>query len=211
MFYFASSHRLRRWTTPAWTRGGRPRTVGVAVVPLAVGGELRAAGEGIGSHSHSIGYPWHGRVRQVEMEGRILDVETNRASEVEMDRARPRAVRPAQRTVAAAPATPGMVREQAFAADDRWVGVVRTEPGVWSGWHHHGDTDTYFYVLRGALELKFGPGGHERLRVRAGDYAHVPHGVIHREGTPPDEPAEVALVRIGSGAPVVNVEGPEPE
>lgn len=127
-----------------------------------------------------------------------------------MDSARPRAIGPAQRTVAAGVATPGMVREQAFASDDRWVGVVRTEPGVRSGWHHHGDTETYFYVLSGAMELEFGPGGSERLRVVAGDYAHVPRGLIHREGTPPDQPAEVALVRIGSGPPVVNVEGPEP-
>jgi uncharacterized RmlC-like cupin family protein len=128
-----------------------------------------------------------------------------------MDPARPRAIGPAQRRIATGPATPGMVREEAFAADDRWVGVVRTEPGVRSGWHHHGDTDTYFYVLSGAMDLEFGPGGRERLRVSAGEYAHMPRGLIHREGTPPDQPAEVALVRIGPGAPVVNVEGPEPE
>jgi hypothetical protein len=47
--------------------------------------------------------------------------------------------------------------------------------------------------------------------VSAGDYAYVPRGLIHREGTTPEQPAEVALVRIGPGAPVVNVEGPEPE
>lgn len=128
-----------------------------------------------------------------------------------MDTAEPRAVGPAQRTIAAGVATPGMIREQAFAGDDRWVGVVRTEPGVRSGWHHHGETDTYFFVLSGAVELEFGPGGSQRLRVGAGDYVHVPRGLIHREGTTPDQPAEVALVRIGSGAPVVNVDGPEPE
>lgn len=128
-----------------------------------------------------------------------------------MDTARPRAIGGAHRTVVAGPATPGMVREQAFAADDRWVGVVRTERGVQSGWHHHGATETYFYVLKGAMELEFGPGGRERLRVTEGDYVHVPSGLVHREGTPPDEPAEVALVRIGPGVPVVNVDGPEPE
>ena len=138
-------------------------------------------------------------------------MEATSNDEVDMDTAQPRAIGSAQRTVAAGPATPGMVREQAFASDDRWVGVVRTEPGVRSGWHHHGDTDTYFYVLSGAMELEFGPGGRDRLRVGAGDFVHVPQGLIHREGTPPDEPAEVAVVRIGSGAPVVNVEGPEPE
>lgn len=128
-----------------------------------------------------------------------------------MDAVRPQAIGPAQRTIPAAQATPGMVREQAFAGEDRWVGVVRTEPGVRSGWHHHGDTETYFYVLSGAMELEFGPGGRELLRVNAGDYVHVPRGLVHREGTPPDEPAEVALVRIGPGAAVVNVEGPESE
>jgi uncharacterized RmlC-like cupin family protein len=135
----------------------------------------------------------------------------NFPSEVDMDTVRPRVIRAAQRTVAAGPATPGMVREQAFAEDDRWVGVVRTEAGVQSGWHHHGDTETYFYVLSGAMEFEFGSGGHLRLRVAAGDYVHMPPRLVHREGTSPDGPAEVALVRIGAGAPVANVEGPEPE
>ena len=126
-----------------------------------------------------------------------------------MESARPQAIGPGERTTAAGPATPGMIREAAFIADDRWVGVVRTEPGVRSGWHHHGETDSYFYVLSGAMELEFGPAGGEVLRVEAGDYVHVPRGLVHREGTPPDQPAEVALVRIGQGAPVVNVEGPE--
>jgi uncharacterized RmlC-like cupin family protein len=75
-----------------------------------------------------------------------------------MGSARPRAIVPAQRTIAAGPGTPGMVREQAFAGEDRWVGVVRTDPGVRSGWHHHGDTDTYFYVLSGVIELSSDPG-----------------------------------------------------
>ena len=143
------------------------------------------------------------------IDGPILGVATFNTCEVDMIPARPRVISPAKRTIAAGPATAGMVREEAFAADDRWVGVVRTDPGVQSGWHHHGDTDTYFYVLSGAMEFEFGPGGRERLRVTAGDYAHMPPGVIHREGTSSNEPAEVALVRIGRGAPVVNVEGPE--
>jgi uncharacterized RmlC-like cupin family protein len=127
-----------------------------------------------------------------------------------MSTARPRSVRSTERLVAG-PATPGMVREMAFAGDDRWVGYVHTEPGVRSGWHHHGETDTYFYVLQGSVELEFGPGGRERLSVVAGDFAHVPPGVIHREGTTPDEPGGIILVRVGAGQPVVNVEGPEPE
>jgi uncharacterized RmlC-like cupin family protein len=49
------------------------------------------------------------------------------------------------------------------------------------------------------------------LRIEPCDHAHVPRGVIHREVTTPDEPAEAAVVRIGSCAPVVSVEFPEPE
>lgn len=119
----------------------------------------------------------------------------------------PRAVHAAERVVADPP-TPGMIRELAFGGDDRWVGYVRTEPGVRSGWHHHGETDTYFYVLRGRIEFEFGPDGARRVSVGPGDFAHMPPGLVHREGTTPDEPAELVLVRIGSGAPVVNVEGP---
>lgn len=126
-----------------------------------------------------------------------------------MGTGRPRVVGSRERVIASGPATPGMLREAAFAGEDRWVGFVRTEPGVRSGWHHHGETDTYFYVLHGAMELEFGPGGHERLAVRAGDFAHVPAGLVHREGTPSGDPAEIILVRIGHGQPVVNVEGPE--
>jgi uncharacterized RmlC-like cupin family protein len=71
------------------------------------------------------------------------------------------------------------------------VGIVRTDSGVSSGWHHHGETDTYSYVLGGVIELEFGPGGRERLRVVADDFARVPRGVVHREGTTPHEPDEL--------------------
>lgn len=46
-------------------------------------------------------------------------------------------IRPNERTTGSA--TPGMAREEAFATDRMWSGLVRTEPGMRSGWHHHGD------------------------------------------------------------------------
>ncbi len=126
-----------------------------------------------------------------------------------MGERRPKVIRAAERGVAPGPVTPGMSREQAFAAEDRWVGYVRTEPGVKSGWHHHGETDTYIFVVSGSAELEFGPGGKETLAGTAGDFVHVPRGVVHREGTPPSEGAEAVVVRIGRGQPVFNVDGPE--
>ncbi len=107
--------------------------------------------------------------------------------------------------------TPGIRRRQAFAGEDRWVGHVETQPGEWSGWHHHGETDTYMYVLAGGLEFEFGPS-RERVLVGRGDFAFVPAGVIHRERTTPGGPGEIVLVRIGPGPAVVNVDDPhEPE
>ena len=103
--------------------------------------------------------------------------------------------------------TPGIRRRQAFAGEDRWVGHVQTQPGEWSGWHHHGETDTYMYVLSGGLEFEFGPE-RERIAVGAGEFALMPAGVVHRERTTPGAPGELVLVRLGPGPAVVNVEEP---
>ena len=103
--------------------------------------------------------------------------------------------------------TPGIRRRQAFAGEDRWVGHVETRPGEWSGWHHHGETDTYMYVLSGGLEFEFG-ADRERVLGGPGDFALMPAGVIHRERTTPGGPGELVLVRLGPGPAVVNVDDP---
>lgn len=113
-----------------------------------------------------------------------------------------------ERQVAEADATTGMVREQAVAEEGVWVGLVRTAPGRPSGWHHHGDYDTYFYVQSAKMRMEFGPGGEKVVEAEPGDFVHVPKREIHREVNPADEEGAVILVRVGSGPPVVNVEGP---
>lgn len=104
------------------------------------------------------------------------------------------------------PPTPGMERHEAFAADDRWVGHVRGEPGVLSGWHHHGDHDTYFYVLSGRARIEMEGG--ESIVVEPGDFCHIAARTVHREGASADGPLEVVLVRIGSGPQVFPVDDP---
>jgi mannose-6-phosphate isomerase-like protein (cupin superfamily) len=121
---------------------------------------------------------------------------------------RPDVVSPDHRVAPPAIQSPRIQREQAFAADDRWVGFVRTQPGSWSGWHHHGDRDTYFYILNGKLEFEYGTGG-DTVLVSPGDFARMPPNVVHRERTPGSEGAEIVLVQLGSGPMVVNVDGPE--
>lgn len=104
--------------------------------------------------------------------------------------------------------TPGMVREQAIAVDGLWAGLVRTAPGTTSGWHHHGDHETSIYVAAGELRMESGPGGHEVVHAKAGDFLHVPAGAIHREANPGDAESALVVVRAGHGVTTVNVEGP---
>ncbi len=101
--------------------------------------------------------------------------------------------------------TPGMSREEAVVLDGLWSGRVRTEPGVTSGWHHHGDHDTVVYVVRGAIQVETSTGV---VHGDPGDFVHVPAHTVHRESNPSGETAEVVLVRRGTGPVVVNVDGP---
>ena len=124
-----------------------------------------------------------------------------------MNEAEPvRMVRPEER-VEADP-TPGMIRERAIDVDGLWAGFVRTEPGMTSGWHHHGDYETSIYVAHGTLRMESGAGGNEVLDAEAGDFLHVPKGAIHRESNRGPEQSHLIVVRAGTGVPTINVDGP---
>lgn len=86
---------------------------------------------------------------------------------------------------------------------------MRTEPSVFSGWHHHGEYDTYVYVVSGRVRLEFGPGGRTHADAGPGDFIHISKRAIHREGNPDPTEAEAVLMRVGRGVPLVNVDGPE--
>ncbi len=108
------------------------------------------------------------------------------------------------------PSTPGMDRQQAFATDGTWSGFVRTEPDMVSGWHHHGVYETVIYILTGALKMEFGPNGSSTVEAGPGDFVYVPKGAVHRESNPSAEPADIIVVRAGSGESTFNVDGPAP-
>jgi uncharacterized RmlC-like cupin family protein len=106
--------------------------------------------------------------------------------------------------------TPGMRRQRAIAVPGLWSGVVHTEPGAASGWHHHGEHETSLYVVGGTMRLEFGPGGQAVVDAGPGDFIHVPAHVVHRESNPTRQRSTAVIARAGVGVPTVNVEGPDP-
>jgi uncharacterized RmlC-like cupin family protein len=106
--------------------------------------------------------------------------------------------------------TPGMTREEAFTTDAIWAGTVKTEPGMVSGWHHHGDHETAIYVLSGTFVMESGSRGSLVLDARPGDFLYVPRDAIHRESNPGQTECTAVILRAGTGQVVVNVDGPEP-
>jgi uncharacterized RmlC-like cupin family protein len=106
---------------------------------------------------------------------------------------------------------PEIRRQQAFAKPGLWAGIATTQPGLVSGWHHHGDHDTIVYVLSGRLAIEFGEGGRQAVQVTAGDFLVIPSGLVHREGTPTGDPSESVVIRAGGdGPPTIEVDGPSP-
>ena len=115
-------------------------------------------------------------------------------------------VHPADRRLA--DPTPGKTREQAIAVEGLWSGLVRTEPGVASGWHHHGDHDTSVYVVEGTVRIEFGPGGLEAREAGPGDFVHIPKGLVHREVNAGPTRSREIISRSGTGPVTINVDGP---
>jgi uncharacterized RmlC-like cupin family protein len=118
-----------------------------------------------------------------------------------------RLITPGERTEGIA--TPGMVREEAVSTDGMWAGLVRTEAGMLSGWHHHGGYESMIYVLTGGLRMEFGSGGRDVLEAGPGDFLYVARGAVHRESNPTDQESHIVVARSGTGEPVFNVDGPE--
>jgi uncharacterized RmlC-like cupin family protein len=103
----------------------------------------------------------------------------------------------------------GSAGEEAFADAGGWVGYISLAPGATSGWHHHGEWESYACVQRGVLRWEFGADGSEAIEVAAGDTGYIPAWRIHRDVSAGDEPLEMILFRAGSGPLTINVDGPD--
>lgn len=126
-----------------------------------------------------------------------------------------RLIRPDELSAATAQ-TSGMVRAAAISGDRTgaqalWMGRTELPPGVTSGDHHHGESETGIYVVTGTPVFVFrDPASGElvRLQTQPGDYVWVPPQVPHREENPSaSDPAVVVIARSTQEAIVVNVDG----
>jgi uncharacterized RmlC-like cupin family protein len=91
-----------------------------------------------------------------------------------------------------------------------WVGRVRIEPGVESGLHHHGDSESVIFMVSGRARFRFGDDLQETFEAGPGDYIYVPPSVVHQEiNASSIEPIDCIVVRDRPENIVVNVDIPE--
>lgn len=110
------------------------------------------------------------------------------------------------------PGTPGQPRKTAFETDGLWAGVTTViAKNTPSQWHHHADHDSVMYMLTGQIRVDWGENGEKSFLIGPGDFAFFRRGVIHRAKViNGDEDCSFAVVRIGKGETVLNVDGPGP-
>lgn len=136
-------------------------------------------------------------------------MEPDRATREDGERRRIRVIRADQLQSPPEAQTAGMTRHVAVATDEVLVGLVRTAPDMVSGWHHHGEYETYAYVVSGSGAFEFGPAGGETIDAGPGDFIHIPARLVHRESNRGEKESLIVLFRMGHGEPLFNVEGPQ--
>ena len=106
--------------------------------------------------------------------------------------------------------TAGMTRVAALSGESVgsraiWMGQTQVAPGVASGPHHHGESETGIYVVSGNPEFIYSEGGREvRVGTKPGDYIYIPPFVHHVESNAHSE--EEAVVVIARTTPKAIVE-----
>jgi uncharacterized RmlC-like cupin family protein len=90
-----------------------------------------------------------------------------------------------------------------------WMGRVTTDPGMKSGAHHHGDSESAIFVISGRLLMLSGHGLSDSVEAGPGDYIYVPPHCVHVEMNASDsEPGDAIVVRDRQENIVVPVDAP---
>jgi uncharacterized RmlC-like cupin family protein len=114
--------------------------------------------------------------------------------------------------------TRGMTRVEAISgktvgSKDLWMGETHVAAATASDNHHHGESETAIYVVRGNPVFVFHSAqeGEKRIETKPGDYIFVPPWVPHREENPdPENEAVVVIARTTQEAIVVNLPSLDP-
>jgi hypothetical protein len=102
-----------------------------------------------------------------------------------------------------------MIGEQAVITEGMWAGLVRTEPHIVSGWHHHGDYETSTYVISGLFA--WNPAREVSRSARAVLVASCSClKVLSIVMNPGDIESHIDVVRSGMGTAVINVDAQAP-
>jgi uncharacterized RmlC-like cupin family protein len=110
--------------------------------------------------------------------------------------------------------TRGMTRIEAISgktvgSEALWMGETHVAAATVSDNHHHGESETAIYIVRGHPVFVFldeTTGAETRLETKPGDYVFVPPWVPHREENPdPENEAVVVIARTTQEAIVVNL------
>jgi uncharacterized RmlC-like cupin family protein len=110
--------------------------------------------------------------------------------------------------------TAGMRREAGVSArttDSKglWMGMGINSPGACSDVHHHGESESGIYIVKGRIRFRWGDKLEHVQDAETGDFVFVPPFEIHsEENLDPDNPAEFLLARNTMDAIVVNVPDP---
>jgi uncharacterized RmlC-like cupin family protein len=112
------------------------------------------------------------------------------------------------------PQTPGLRRLEAISgrmagSAELWMGYSILAPGASTVVHHHGDSETALYVLRGTGRWWMGHDRSELREAGPGDFVFVPPNVVHwEENASDEEPVEMIVARSTQAAIVVNLSEP---
>ena len=110
------------------------------------------------------------------------------------------------------PQASGLQRFEAVSAKrlgstDLWMGLSVLPPGSRTGVHHHGQSETAFYMLSGVGRWWVGDRLDAKREGRPGDFVFIPPNAVHWEENASDtEPVQMIVARSTQDAIVVNLE-----
>ena len=98
------------------------------------------------------------------------------------------------------------ISEATAGAKEIYLGIFRVEAGARSRPHYHASCESAVYMLRGALEVRWGDHLEHTSHIAVGDMAYVPPNETHLlHNLSPDEAAEYVVARNASTEDSVEV------